>query len=484
MRLRSRFPVFVWLLFCAKSGFSAICDKSSTQQNLTVDPADVIRMAVPPGIFGFDVPWYDFQAGYYRGGKVRDEIVQWLLPFKGGYYRFPGGNYFEWHKTSAAVPLREKIYEEYAGHQVPEFGYLEFLKFLERVDGRGIYMLNLYGTKGHLLPLDKVLNSNAAFFDALNGQSLKRRIDYWELGNELDWRPHNWSAETYISRAKPLVDQILKKDPSAKFILNGYTNPWAAGYSAAKKFNEAVAQHLPVAGISLHAYYDGHSIPIMLEAVANYAKSFQQYSAEGKVFVTEHGRWPSEPAQGPWEQNWYKASGGFGAISAADFTLAVMPVESVGGAMWHDLGVRGPWQLIRLNAKTDQVYPSATYWALRVIRQGFLEDLIGVTPALAKSNDYAGGYDMRFVAMKNREGNFSLLGVNRSKHPKRVSVKMSSAEALQLGKLSYFQSGPNGEDNTDFAQHKHVMQERVLPPQSSEVCIPPLSVFAVAFSVQ
>lgn len=63
----------------------------------------------------------------------------------------------------------------------------------------------------------------------------------------------------------------------------------------------------------------------------------------------------------------------------ADFIISSMQLPEVDVATWHALGVKGPWQLFHYDSKNDDVYPSAVYWAFRVVRDAMLKD-ISITP--------------------------------------------------------------------------------------------------------
>ncbi|MBV5336468.1 MAG: hypothetical protein J0653_00175, partial [Deltaproteobacteria bacterium] len=92
-------------------------------------------------MFGFNVPWRDFQTYYMRNGVVRDDLYPYLTPFKGAVYRYPGGNptnNFEWKKTVGSVSVRTAMLADYNNSSVPTFGLDEFGAMLNKVGGRAL----------------------------------------------------------------------------------------------------------------------------------------------------------------------------------------------------------------------------------------------------------------------------------------------------------------------------------------------------------
>ena len=164
-----------------------------------------------------------------------------------------------------------------------------------------------------------------------------------------------------------------------------------------------------------------------------------------------------------------------------------MSLPGVEAAAWHGLGVKGPWQLFHYDIAADEIYPSAVYWGLRVIRDAYLENIVQVLPEKVISNDYAGGYSLHLAAMKSVDGKLSLLGVNRGKSPIRLAINITSADAAWNGArettLHFMTADANSSDNTDEEKNKFVMQTNTVDSElftgKNTVCIPSQTIFSI-----
>lgn len=482
----------------AQTAMPASCPADARVQPVQIRSATVLRAAVPPALFGFDLPWYDAQIGYVRHGALRPELVEWLKPFKGAMYRYPAGSTsFEWRRAIGPLAQRSRIGEQYVpdGAAVAELGPEEFLRLMGQVEGQPLWMLNLLGPKGRLWSTPEMLRDNLDYAQWIqtNTPRLCPRPGpchqaAYELGNELDWPPVNWTPAQYAERALPLLQGLRRAQPQARLLVLGQTAPWDARSQTRERssFDTELAAQLAAQsdGVTIHPYYDGHSVKVMNEFIDRLAQRYRAHNPAQQVYVTEHARWPSQPLIGRWEDNWYQASGAGGGVSSADFLLSLMPKATVGAAMWHALGVQGPWQLIKWDRRSDTLYPSPTYWALRVLREGLLDDAVQVQPALVAGTRYSGGYDLRLVAMRGSGARASLLGVNRSDRAywMRASIdgQPLDGERLTLRRLV---ADARGSDNTDEDKQRFGMQQQsgreALGP-GGLVCVPPQSVFSLS----
>ena len=331
--MRIQFVISVLFMFGFSSAAVALssdelCGDSGVKfVPLTVDMSKVIHADVPKSIFGFDLPWYDFQLGHFRNGQVRNKTVEWLKYFPGAAYRFPGGNTYEWERGVGPINKRKKISANYTatGYERPYFGLAEFSTFLNRVDGKAVITFSLLNPDRTVVTRQKMIASNLGMVQWFNNVSSLKcvsgdecRILYWELGNELDWPGTNWTAEEYIEHVNPLIDELIKLHPDIRLLSLGKTAPWDTP-SLSNAFNQQLANSLGgrVAGVTIHPYYDGHAIPIMLDWMKKTIKPYKEINPMARLAVTEHGRWPNQKSA-RWEDDWYKASGAGGAISSAD----------------------------------------------------------------------------------------------------------------------------------------------------------------------
>lgn len=491
-----------WLVLLAVSlhtqlGAQPICSPASDVTEVRVQSREVLRAGAPKALFGFDLPWYDAQIAYLRKGAFRPEMIEWFRPFEGAVYRYPAGsNSFEWRKAVGGLSRRSLVGDLFLpkGEAVVELGPAEFLQFMGQVGGQSLWMLNLVGPKGREYSDREVLQESRDYIrwiqanaPGLCGSTANCRAHAYELGNELDWPSISWPAERYVARAKPVAEQIRQLDPSAKLLVLGKTAPWDANSRKPEwqGFDATVAHSLAGLsdGVTIHPYYDGLPITAMEEYIDKLGALYRRHNPKHQVYVTEHARWPSIPAVGRWESNWYQASGSQGGVSTADFLLAMMGRPHVAAAMWHALGTRGPWQLIKWDSLNDTLYPSPTYWAMRVLRDAMLDDVVRVEPSLIKGGSYSGGYGARISAMSERQGQkISLMMVNRTSQPLRLRPSVDGRPlALSGAVVRQLVADEAGSDNTDQSKQRFVMHQPAAEQSvvGGALCVPPRSVLSV-----
>lgn len=493
------FAAFAILLNSTASATDS-CESVTSESpiSVVVYSDQIIRPKVKANFFGFTLDWFQFQNAFYRLDRVRPEVVDWLRPFKGAVYRYSGGNDFEWQSAVGPINKRKKIYANYQGFVHPYFGPSEFFELMQDVDGKAVVLLNVAGVKGEIKNREVMINDNLNYLQWLNKNSpgcvggVNCPIYYFELGNEVDFeKPLRWSASFYSERVLPLIKEAKVKFPLIKFAVVGKTAPWDGELDIiGESFDGVVASNLArnVDAVTIHPYYDGYPVSAVESYINKLAKTYKTHNSNVKVLVTEHGRWPSIPASGDWEKNWYQASGSAGGMSSADFILMSMVNPNIDGAMWHTISATGPWQLFHLNKINDSVYPSAVYWTLRTLREGFLDDIVKVTPSMIASKSYAGGYDMRLIAMKNSLGQISLMGVNRSAYAKAINLEIKGISFdKSKTKVSIMQADEKGNDNIDSDQNRFRMKTVSTNYSSikpSSFCIPPNATFSIVLGIK
>lgn len=492
--------IFLFFVFISSISSSADECKNKIAQEISVeiDTSRFIRLNSPKEIFGFNLPWRDFQQGYYRNGDIRPELINYLLPFKGASYRYPGGspsNSFEWRKSIGPIKQRTPLHADFDRYSVAEFGLSEFVSFVIDVNGRAILTLNLLGPykKAPLSPnelasdtvemLEYIKGSTA--FACVGGATC--RLMAVELGNELDWQPFNWPAAIYIGRANSVVSAASNVMPEIQWIANGRTAPWDAKAPDYKSYNTAISLGLNgrVQAIAIHPYYDGIDIPAAAQYVNDFGNTWATSHASSQVFITEHARWPTIPARGEWKTNWFQATGLGGAIASSDFLLTLMTNTQVAAANWHALGLSGPWQLIRLNKEHDQLYPSPVYWGLRAIREAYLDHVVSTRYRQPSATSYSGGYDLKLLGMVDADAkHVSVLGINRNTAPLVLNIRWTGGpRKAGVGKLKVVSGNSMADDNTDLAPQKITMKsifKEMAPSRStSNWCVPGQSVFSI-----
>jgi alpha-N-arabinofuranosidase len=481
-------PSFIYASECVNPDAKSV--------SVIVDTTRLIRTSVPQSLFGFNIPWRDFQIGYVRNNKVREELIDYMKPFSGAVYRYPGGtpsDWFEWKKSIGPMSSRSSLHADFNRYAVPSFGLDEFTSFVKELNARAIITLNLVGpykaeataqavTTDATDLINYIRSDNG--FGCVSGDTCPMLA--WELGNELDGNPFYWTAQHYVERVKPLVSAVSASIPDVEWIANGKTSPWDSGKYLA--FNDVIAVELSswVKGIAFHPYYDGMTVPSIIGYMKSYAATWSSYRSDASIHITEHARWPTVPAVGDWKTTWYQATGIGGAISSADFILSLIPREQVKSAVWHALGVEGPWQLIRLDKNDDSLYPSPVYLGLLLLRQAFLADAIYIKYTQPSNITYtAAGYDLRMVAMHESTNNMaSILGVNRN--PSDITLQVNwSGQSRNAGEsiLRSISATSLSIDNTDEAKNNVVINTQTSTRSGlvtdTTVCIPGNSVFSI-----
>lgn len=475
------------------------CSAADVKQiALDVNTNAITRAAAPKELFGFNVPWLDFQLGYVRNGVVRPDLFPYMAPFKGAVYRYPGGspsNNFEWKKTVGAVSARSAIIADFDNSSVAKFGLDEFASFVNQSGGRAILTLNISGR------LATPITATAASSDAVAMLSYLRTTSPFkcvagptcgvmgvELGNELDFSPYNWTATAFVARANAVIGAVNATPGLAgiQWIAPGRTSPWSATNYAVYNATLAAGLASRVQGVAIHPYYDGIDVPYAMNFVKNFGKAWTDKRPDAKIFVTEHARWPTVPKTGSWGDNWYQATGIGGAISAADFLLALINNSQVAAGNWHALGLSGPWQLIRVSKLDDSLYPSPVYWGLRTAREAYLDNVVQTrytTPNVTAAT-YSGGYDVKMVGMSAANGSAaSVIGVNRNSVPYKINITWSAgSRKAGTGTLRSITSASLTTDNTDTAKTAVTMlssTKALGARNSSSWCVPPQSVFSI-----
>ena len=470
------------LLFCFAGSLSpALANglkiQASERLSVRVDTDQVVRNEVPNSFFGFNINWRTFQYGYWQNNRVRQEVIDYMRFFPGAIYRYPGGTVANKFVFDAALgPAAERAPQRLANNTeiVAQFGPAEFMDFVRRVGGVPLFVLNLSGQhRDDWSDADIALQAEEVVRllgpgEAPTGDAADARrpcqlesachVHWWQLGNELDHGKRGWTANRYAAAAKRAAAVVRRGDPTAGTIVNLKTAPWGRPQRHRERprdFNYAVASE--VAGVAdayaFHAYYDGVPVPKMIRFMQSALDDIRRATGirQPRLFVTEHARWPNRPRSGKWQQTWHRTGDLSGAISTADFLLASLYVPEIELAVWHALGARGPWQLLRSSKKSGQIFPNAVYWGLRVLYEGKLDQLLAVETASPNRSRYRGGYDVRAAVTRKNDGSaYSLLTVNRDGEDQRVEFVVPELANRQFAVEQTFIAGesPSVENTT------------------------------------
>jgi hypothetical protein len=260
-----------------------------------------------------------------------------------------------------------------------------------------------------------------------------RGILRWELGNELDRDVYQWRPEKYVVRARAVGEALREQDPDIPLVLmmqEYATLAKSEGISDAE-YNGMIARELRHLSIeySKHLYYDGPPggppIPFRIGKLCDTLAMLDDDPElrQARLWITEHARWPSPEKGKAWETQWYKTSNLAAAVSVADLMIAATQLPRTDSAFVHSIhGSPGPWPLLHRLAD-GRFVGSAVYWALRVLREHLLPEVL---PTETRSTNYAGydgGYDHRVSIMTTpgRERH-AVWAVNRLSRPATIEL--------------------------------------------------------------
>lgn len=409
------------------------CGKSNSISNnfeTSIVVGDTTFRSLTPQFFGFNLELIEFQNSLWDSSRNRVDpnVIQHLQRFPGAVYRYPGGtvaNHFNWRASTGPVANRiPQQVAEYQGAKVVLFGPSEYLDFVAQVNGTAWYVLNLYGTLQMSLSPQSMATSAAdlAKFMHTAQKNGFPSIYRWELGNELDRGRYRLSASQYANIAK-LVAASLKSDiHDSKMVIMAQDWAHTGANTPGVNYNTFTARELLQfsSEFASHLYYDGAPwgppVPRLVKQLCKNLAEIKSAGPSASVWVTEHGRTPlGTPADVKWKNNWPQTADMSAAISATDMMISLANTKNVSGAFIHSLhGSTGPWPLFH-KMSSGTIYPSAVYWALALLRESMLEDVLTSTISVTNSGGSATGYDTNVVVLANKSrSKFALWSANRS----------------------------------------------------------------------
>lgn len=425
------------------AGIVHAADSSSPH---VVAAEEVAFTSDPNPFFGANIEWVAFQSGFLNEGSLDPELVKLMTPFSQGYYRYPGGqkaNWFSWEASIGARHSRAPQVSENGEAHPADFGLEEYFTFLSRIRGRALLVCNLFGKKGHPESLASRFASNAKLIDGvLEGEfgSPEFPVD-WELWNELDWGELKWPVERIAERGKPIARNLMMLAPSSRIYIPTKT----AGFldlESARTFNRAIGREFSGVSenFSSHIYYEGMPVESVLEYLDDLLATLKaEIGPNARVLVTEHARWPNKPRTGKWEDTWYRTGNLEGALATADFVIGARARHGIAGLLYHQLGGRGPWQLVFRDKRSGVILPSVVYWALRVLKHAFQADVLGWGVDTAGTGGRT--YSVRTL-VSAKDNILGVAVVNLSRFPRTVWIQTTKRPGVQLvGSLQYVGGG-------------------------------------------
>jgi alpha-L-arabinofuranosidase len=429
-----------------------------------VEVANYMVRRKPESFFGFNMEFFENQTDLFdpATGWFKPNVVKRFSEIPGSMYRYPGGllsNHFNWEW--AVGPYNQRPAQRSVAWHAPApvmFGVDEYFHFVDAVHGRPWYTLNLLGWSSTdlvtELPSKVVADSNARLATYVLGKTTNKALPrYYQLGNELDRSVYEWLPEKYIQRSQDTIGAMRHVDPDARFVAFLRDFDWKykvrSGSSTYADFMSQVLTALPMVNdFSLHYYYDypsrfTHQVSLLPRRLALFKRAIRTATEirGGKtpnVWVTEHGRSRDPDQKG---RQAYKFTGGMGgAISSADFWIAVAQIPAIQGAFLH---TGAQWSIFDLDS--PELSPMPVYWTIRILSKVDLPIVLATVTTSPNHGGYNGGYDIRAAAFKNEtNSNYGLWVVNRSDEASTVTIKISELAGKQLQSRHYFMAGRIG----------------------------------------
>jgi hypothetical protein len=448
---------------------------------------DVLRASLPDTLLGLNVNFLTFQEHHAPDGRVDPAVVRWLADVPGLVYRYPGGlvaNTFDWEAAKGPFARRPKRRTLGRVAAAPvAFGPDEYLEFLRAVRGQSWYVLNLMGWSEDAvpneLPLDLVADSAGRLAAWRRSVDKTTEVRYYQLGNELDRADYEWPVDKYVQRCAAVIKSVLAADPSARLVPFVRDFDWRyrrrPGSSTSLEFLREVLKSLPqCTDYSMNVYYDaprqGRRTDIAFRTqsvrrIVDAANELPAPAARG-LWITEHARQlPQDRRAGGIDDT----SGIDGAVSSADFLTTVAAWPEMRGAFWHALG-GGKWSLFSDGPGAPK--PTAVYWALRLLNQHREGRVLASTLAGENTSGYAGGYDLRAMALSPADGSVTILWLtNRAAEPCALRI-VRKAHALRQANMSLARVTGTGSAEDPTAVDVHLAPSPVsLAIDSSGACV-------------
>lgn len=388
-----------------------------------------------PSFFSFNIEWVGFQYSHWdsKNKIVNADVIDFLNnDFKGAIYRYPGGtvsNHFNWKFSTGKVGNRTKQKAvNWSDPLTTEFGFNEYLKFLDSVNGIPWLVTNLHG--GFSTEYDIEQLADLAFDWVKETNNLNVKILRWELGNELDRGKYKWTFSKYSQRANIIKKSIKRSKPTAKYVLflrdfdvEGEKSSYSYNRNLIKKDNDALSE------FALHQYYDqpngGPSVKNRLQYLCSCVEEVEKQKRDSpSIWVTEHARAPVKITKKGWKDDYKKTYDLQSALSVADYLTGLSKISGVKGAFIHSLSSsNGPWSLFHVNNK--KVKPSLVYWSIKLLRNDFMPNVLETDIESLNNSSYLGGYDFRASVFTNRDyKKYKIWMVNRSSSKIEVRLKI------------------------------------------------------------
>lgn len=339
---------------------------------LVVDENTVVRKA-SSRLFGFSHNWYQNQRVIMDENDALTIPDDYLNLVKG--FRLPmplnrmagtESHTFRW--KLAIGPLEERSAQKvlsWGETRKQTYGPVEWVKSVREIDPNAefTWSFNMItdGVQDHV-DLVEFLTGDSG--NDINGgvNWAAKRVEYgipgpvnitvWELGNEVDFGElkEKFPIDVYIAECKKIIGEIRKISPDAKFAACGTTALWDNTTNNWNIWNSKVLTELgnEIDYITFHAYYLKQGLHTIDKYMNNIRSDILSIigSFRVKVYISEHGAWPSNFTDKAYETNDLN-----GMLGTAEFLNRLFYRPEVAMVAYHNFNA-GPWFTIN---KTDNV---------------------------------------------------------------------------------------------------------------------------------
>lgn len=392
----------------------------------------VITKQINSGIFGINAALWD-------GDLLKPETEKYVKEVNHAVIRYPGGLRADDDHWKEVLDKKDWMVDTD-----------EFLGFCAKTNTTPMITVNFgKGTPEEAAAWVKHVNVD-----------LKKKVKYWEIGNEIygDWHPNMTTGEDYGKRAAEFIKQMKAVDPSivitVVWVLDGDWNKEVFEYT------KDIADGVNVHHYPQHAGEENDAAllaaPASLDAIIpGVRKQLQEYGVAGKkyeIWLTEWNSVDFKPG--------VQTLGIVNAIFVADYLgkLATYNIEQA--SYWdihNDLTEQGGdyGYLSRVGAPDGDNVPRLSYWAFKMAS----ESLRGKMVQTKTDNDNVASY------LTEQQGKKVLLLVNKNPETKAVtklSIPGFSGQAVRKVLLKDGQK--NGYTESTIAVKPGV--NLMLPPYS------------------
>ena len=366
------------------------------------------------------------------------------------WLRLHTGNTYRWRDVIGPVAQRKEMPAEYNTRLLAEPGFDEALRWAESLP-QPPQVSFIVGPNQEVDDLhDWVAYVNAttgpmAELRAANGHPAPYHVRSVELGNEVDWKGRDdvdimradstreqagmMRVEDYIRMFRPRIAAMRAADPNIKLYAHAKTSPWPMSTPKWADWHRAIIAELgdQIDGISIHPYYDGYPVPVVMRSVDTLVADVRAHNATGghqlSVWISEHGKWWGNHNDG---QTWGLA----GSISTADFLIDILQRPEIEAASNWCYAHTGPWRVIDRDPKTGKRFGTGIHWTYALLNSTALGELHPLQAVMPAGVTFP-AYDYAVNALWFREPGSTrqaLLAINRSPdQPFRLSTTIPLA---------------------------------------------------------